>query len=496
MQASQIPTAGFPYSRGVAGTPDTWGWDKVYKGDGDITLLDHDMYSCCWVPLTCGINRYIATIGPLYSGNYKVSLLSYDWYQWHEWMGCDPSSDFIGWGNARWVVSATATAKVTNTLLDFIYFMQLYYMDTDPVNPDSVFNGGALEVLTDYKVYCKILTTRRAENVPQQLIGYLYPEDVMDPTQVSFTRWPDGDPEIPCDPDFPLRIYAYESTQAYRPLDLFTNVPPEDWNSITKSLTCMLFGQDNQVENDIGNTVTVMSLMHLDRENDTTICFIPTAADTMRFGFIFDRHALGLNEASDVRFQVKDKDNNLVYEDPVRVPFYDTDPNDFGLPALPQLDSLRISWDGRMNRGSGADHLANPHNDPYTAQVHVMENDEPVVSSNMEGFNAVPWIDTLLITNYPWLPPPPLNNGIDIYSLIRGKIDDTDIPTDDYRFYIPEGAYLSPDISFWDGLNYKYRDLPAQYGQVFYYPDFRDYYHYSIYFWNNSLWGDISYKWY
>jgi hypothetical protein len=488
------PNCWVPVFAAMTGLADGSSWCRIFFGEGDIVSLDHTMFSCCWIPLSCGVNRFIITVGPIVSGNYRVRLLSYDWYEWHEWMGCDPQASFGGWGRGRWIETKRATGVVRNTIIDYISFMQLFYMDTDPVEPDTVFNGGAVQVLTYYRIYCKIISTKPPGSIPQQLTGYLYPEGVMDPTQVNFVRWPEGDPMEPCDPDYPLRIYTYQSTQAYRPLDLFPYIPPEDWHSLTRLLTCRLFGEENQVRNDIENTVTVMLMMLLDRENDSTMCFIPAATDTMHFAFLFHRGSLGLDEDSDVRFRVEDKDNTLVYEDPVRISYIDSDPNDFGFPDFPQIDSMRISWDGRMNSGPGADHLANPHNDPYTAQVHLMENNQPVISSNSEGFDAVPWIDSVLVTHMPWSPPVERGGDIDIYSIFRAKLDDSDIPGTDFEYYIPSDGVLPSNIRFWDAESYLFHDLLPNTAPKQYYEDLNT--ALSVNPWQEELWGSLHYKWF
>ncbi|UCE67338.1 MAG: hypothetical protein JSU85_04805 [Candidatus Zixiibacteriota bacterium] len=205
---------------------------------------------------------------------------------------------------------------------------------------------------------------------------------------------------------------------------------------------------------------------------------------------------MGLTPEHDVRFKISDKDEICIYEEPLTLPYIEEDDYDPNFPRLHPPDTMIIIWDGRQNTGENDGHLADPENDSYNAWVEVNMLTLDVLSSNVEEFDIMPTIDSVLVTHYPWYPPPRLKDGIDIFSLIRAKIDDSGVSEDDYRYYIPKGEILPSEATFWDGEHYRYWDLPAEWGQVYYYRDLEAFSPYPVNNWDNAKWGDISYKWY
>ncbi len=256
------------------------------------------------------------------------------------------------------------------------------------------------------------------------------------------------------------------------------------------------------MQNDKDIAALVMSGLQLDCLNDSTICFIPAAGQKMDFVFRFGRD-MGFDERTDIRFSTRESidgdPGQIVFEEPISLRDVNIDPNTWGIPGIPMPNYLKIIWDGRMNAGTGTGHLANPHNDPFRAQVDVLENNEPVLSSNIEPFDAVPWIDSVLVTHTPWYPPPPASfeQEIDIYSLARGKIDGSGNPLDDYVYYHPEGEEFPFSLGFWDGSTHRYWDLsPNVWGVVNYYRYLDHWVPSPVFEWNSSNWGDLAYEWF
>jgi hypothetical protein len=415
---------------------------------------------------------------PVVSGMYRVDLYSIDYPEWNlgECPWCIDCSAYkpceYGPSSAEFVTSDYV--KVNNEAIDYLAFTDLFYVSSD--DQDTVRSGSTMEVAKEYDIVCR----------------YLEPEDVIISTQKAFIRDPAGDEIIPCNQNYPYRTYGYRCYDSFKPYTLFPHIEPHEWSELTRYLDCTMYADENDAERDYTIRTTIMAGLQLDCTNDSTVCFRPTAGEDIQFVFRYAPE-MGLNPEMDIRFRVSDKDGITVYDEPLFIPYHEPFQDEFDFPEISAPDTMVITWDGRQNMGDNAGHLANPHLDSYSAIVQIFENQ--IMETNIETFDVVPTIDSLMLTHYPWYPPPLLRAGIDVYTLIKAKIDDSESPEYNYRYYIPEGTYLPHEVSFWDGINFKYRDLPAEWGQVFYYRDFRDWYNYNIYLWKSSKWGDISYKW-
>ena len=200
---------------------------------------------------------------------------------------------------------------MTNQLGDFAAFTELYFITPD--DSDTLYNGSIMKIFDEYDVVCKITTTRDIHSIPYYLTGYLEPEGEPVPTQIMFERWPQGDYSFPCDDDYPLRTYAYRFSAGFIPVALFPAIPPEEWADITRYLECALYGNQNQMNNDARVRGTLMSGLQLDRQNDSTLCFIPANEEEMPFVFRYSPY-IGLNPESDVRFRVWNVSNELIWK--------------------------------------------------------------------------------------------------------------------------------------------------------------------------------------
>jgi len=378
----------------------------IYFGNGSIELLNPGqpgIDTCCYFPLKFEGSTWEIKTWPVVSGNYKVEL-----YKWIEdWTFCWWCYDCLKhkfcpwWGpEEHFVLVASHIKKITNQSNDFTALTNLYYVSAD--NQDTLYNGSTMEVMKEYDIVCQIHTTKRIEDIPTQLIGYLEPEDVAPPTQKIFYRDPAGDIPLPCNQNYPLRIHAYRCTDGFMPYELFPGIEPPEWAEITRYLDCKLYGNDNQAYNDIMMRTYVLSYLQLDCTNDSTVCFRPTACEEMEFEFRFGAE-LGLKPDDDIRFRITDKDDNTVYENPIIIPYMPPFENPFGVPNPAQPHSMRLFWDGRVNMGPNTGHLADPALDSYSAIVEVYEdeNPEPIMTSNIETFDVVPTIDSVLVTHYP-----------------------------------------------------------------------------------------------
>ena len=482
---------------------------------GSIELLNPDEYGtpgccCCYYPLRCNGGTWSVKAWPLFSGEYKIELIDFEapefdmcvwcydddyyppWWKWCDWGPGVPRSVGIEY------------LKVNRDVRDVNFINSLFFISTD--EQDTVTDYETFKLLEEYKVACKIVTTKRIEDIPTEIRGYLHTEDDLIPTQITFCRWPEADYVLPCQQNPPVRLYGYKTNQSFTPPDLFPQIPPEEWSNITKHIGSYILGDDNGMSNDRYVTGIVMSGLQLDCTNDSTVCFIPAAEEKMNFIFRYGRD-MGFDETTDIRFRVRKSDeagepSEVVYEEHILIRDINIDPNEWGLPGVPMPDSMKITWDGRMNTGAGSGHLANPHNDPFRAIVEVFppdDPDNPILSSNTEEFDAVPWIDSVLVTHTPWFPPPAASfeQEIDIYSLARGKIDNSGNPAVDYVYYHPEGEEFPFRLGFWDGNTHRYWDLsPNVWGVVNYYSYLDHWVPSPVFEWNSVNWGALTYRWY
>jgi hypothetical protein len=233
--------------------------------------------------------------------------------------------------------------------------------------------------------------------------------------------------------------------------------------------------------------------LQLDCTNDSTVCFRPTAGENMEFVFRYGPE-IGLGPDDDVRFRVMDKDGNRVYEQPLRIPYTIHIDDPFGGPGFPAPDTMRLFWDGRINFGLFSGHLADPALDSYRAIVQVLDGQgNPDMETNAETFDVVPTIDSVLVTHYPHFPPPSSDENIDIYSIIKGKIDDSGQNSIDYKYYKPEGNFQEV-IAIWNGQTFEFWDRPSDRQQKYY--EDSDSRLVDLLSWTGDKYGAIEYKWY
>ena len=478
-----------------------WCGGRILQGTGSIRILNPTGWGspdfCCFGPVRCSGSSWKIETWPVVSGIYKIQLYTFrfsDWPDYDRCPWCPDCSKFLwcGWESTQLVLVGERYIKVNNPANDFTALSDLFYVSAD--DRDTLYDGATMEVMKEYDIVCRIHTTKRIEDIPAHLIGYLEPEGVVPPTMKIFYRDQAGDIPIPCNQNYPLRIYGYRCRDGFMPYELFSHIDPPEWAYVTRYLDCKLYGDDNQAYNDIEMRTTVMAYLQLDCTNDSTVCFRPTAEERMEFVFRYGPE-MGLNPEMDIRFRITDKDQHLVYEQTLLVPYLEQPFEDpFGLPPFSIADTMTLFWDGRVNVGPNYGHLADPALDSYSAIVQILdEYGNPDMETNIEIFDVVPTIDSVLVTHYPWYPPPD-GGYIYIYSIIKGKVDDSDDPQTDYRYYIPNEEVLPGVVRFWDGESYMLHDLLPNMSPEYFYEDLNT--AINVNWWLDEYWGDLSYKWY
>jgi hypothetical protein len=260
-------------------------------------------------------------------------------------------------------------------------------------------------------------------------------------------------------------------------------------------LLCDLFGDENGVGNDLTCTVNVISTLHLDRLNDTTICFIPAAEEGMDFVFRYNE-TLGLTEENDIFFKIFDNQDDLVYSHEIPFEEFNVEPPPYNIPGISyMMRAYPLIWSGRINEQSHPQNgqLAFPHNDPYQARVDIYEGENLIISTNTETFDIVPMIDSVLIGHDPFYPPIERPDITEVFSVIRGRVNDTGDPIRDNVYYSPVGGEWLP---FWKNENS--RDC-----YMFWDVDNEKFYenNYSlpigpIVQWETEFFGDLDYRWF
>lgn len=358
-----------------------------------------------------------------------------------------------------------------------------------------------LDVLRSYSVVCKVRSDKGAGNMPGLPQGWFYPEDVIIATQVFFSRWPAGNLPIPCGQGYRFRDYTYKSINTFRPVD-FWNIPPEQWTTLKKDLNCILKANENfggalyNDINDISILAYAMTDIHLQPVNDTTYCFIPAAEEKLDFNFYYS-NTLGLDSHSPVTFNVIDNQHHLVSVSPLVIPDVNPIPGDgWAIPGLPYMQGLPVSWDGRKNQaGHDPGRLADPNDDPYHCYVFV--NEGRGMMSNVETFDVIPKIDSVLVTHHSWYPPTFYNDADTLFAVARGKWDDSGDRLHDYRYYIPEGENYPYQLGFWDNRAYVYWDaFPPPTNPTQYYEELGNYQLSNVGWWNSERWGSLAYRWF
>ena len=207
----------------------------------------------------------------------------------------------------------------------------------------------------------------------------------------------------------------------------------------------------------------------------------------MPFVFSYNKY-LDLTSQSDVAFIIQNNRGDLVYLEKVAI----TDPD----PEYPGLYYFTdISWDGRCNKGAFAGHLADPEGSPYEAYVSLNMIAAEALRSNIETFDVVPAIDSVIVTHRPDYPPPEHYQTTTVYSIIRAKIDDSGNPNTDYKYYKPPNQGET-NLNVWDNNQYYFWDLPSppEDRQQFYY-EANNMQSLNLISWDVTKYGQLDYRW-
>jgi hypothetical protein len=469
----------------------------IIRGQGHIWLDNSDLPWNGWCitwPLICGMNHFRLEIGPLFpsgeglpDGNYRISLISWNYFLWPK--ACDPERHFT----ENWVYNLYATDsrefQINGDIGDQTLETGLHYFGV--ARNDSIYNGGTLHVFSDYRLKCKVYSFKSEALMPETLIGELVPEG-RPGNSIILERSPDDD-ELSCDPDYPLSHFAYTSVDLINPADLWPG--HYDWDRTARQLSCNFGAEENDLDLPASIVVYVLANLNLDRLNDSTECFIPVICETMDFEFKFSED-LNLDDNSYIGFIVRNGNYEWVYHTPLIFGDANEEPggNDWGIPDPPQMYTIPILWDGRDNQDNPG-HFVDPDLGPYQAYVIITE-DQTMIMSNIEGFNVVPMIDSVLVTHHGFYPPTQ-DYPTTVYSVIRGKIDDSDDPSLDYRYYIPppDPPYQNPtSLGFWKNENnsnyYKFRDVD---GEKFY--ENNNSQTIDLNEWDPQKFGELQYRW-
>jgi hypothetical protein len=336
---------------------------RVYRGNGSITLLDPGqpgVDTCCYM-LKCSGSTWEIISWPVLSGMYKVELPGCG--DCTQWKPCD-------WGPPSYKLIDKKSKKINNQAADFLAFSDLFYVSSD--DQDTLFSGATMEVAKEYDIVCRIHTSKSIEIIPDFLIGYLEPEDLIIPTQKIFIRDPAGDVPLPCNQNYPYRIFGYRCSDSFMPYTMFPHIDPPEWSYLTRYLDCKLYAEENHSRNGIGIRTTIMAGLQLDCTNDSTVCFRPAAWERMEFIFRYGPE-MGLTPDHDLRFKISDKDGIWVYEEPISIPYMEPIEDELGIPFTPSADTMILTWDGRQNIGENAGHLADPDLSSYNAVVQWLD---------------------------------------------------------------------------------------------------------------------------
>ena len=462
-------------------------WGRGLTGCLDILKEPYQ----CWWAINRGYNRYYIETGPLISGMYRLRTICqhFPLYK-YEYEACQDEKFVYTLTHWQPFVCDESYFRVKDQSKDFTEVTQLYYADS--AGTTNIYGDEALNLLTKYWGICVFRTTRPEGSIPGSFVGEFYGEGNYYPVPKQFVRWPDGDRGV-CDPEAIYKDYAYRTKQMIRPID-FWNLPPEEWHTISLKLDCRIGGLEPAPQYDTSVTEHVASLLYLRYLNDSTNCIIPTRGDTARFQFIYT-DSLGLTQASDLSFNVKDNQDAVVYRFRFHIPGKGPGGEDPGTPPVQQAHVVPLFWNGRWNMIPNPGHCADPELGPYGAYVELNAGSE-IMQSNVDTFWVVPKIDSVLIThnlkgNRNAFPPPGYGDSVYIYAIARGKIDDSGDTTADRRYYVPAGQDPS-HLFYWDRLTYKFWDLQNRQ----YFEDDRILQIVQYLPWRSNEWGDLSYQWF
>jgi hypothetical protein len=209
--------------------------------------------------------------------------------------------------------------------------------------------------------------------------------------------------------------------------------------------------------------------------------------------------SVGLDSTSLVYFNIEDRNGDSVYLSPISITDIHFDTTMFNLPGI-NAAVIPITWNGRYNVGEHNGHFADPENDPYLAYISVNPRSGNPMYSNADTAYVVPKLDSILIThtkhNYgnPY-PPPDYGDSVYIYTIIRGKIDDSGDSINDRRYYYGYGTNPS-QLLLWDKITYKYWDLDSVNYYCKYYEDtHRIPLNLTLCRPWKELWGNLSFTW-
>jgi hypothetical protein len=247
------------------------------------------------------------------------------------------------------------------------------------------------------------------------------------------------------------------------------------------------------VQNDARVTVWVQYLLHLDCLNDTTVCFVPAAGEEMQFVFTYSKY-LGLNPESDVTFNVDNSYGETVYKEQLYIPWADPEDPDI-------FYSMALSWDGRCNAGENDGHLADPELSTYEAYISlniIAADDGKNMTSNFEPLDLAPEIDSIIIAQEHWYPPPcqpPACPAIYLNSIVVGKVDDVD-PETNQRYYLHGASQLPAEKNHrWDGMHYLFGDGVQPLYDFFEDLESGNFDDFQQRRWKTTEWGNLRYEW-
>lgn len=461
--------------------PGRIGWLGPYCNGPDMG----NCLCCCWWN-SFGYNYFGFQIGPLVSGDYRLELWTLKWPNWTDPEKC-PDAPWQGWGTPIWSMDTYYNEHVSNELNDYTGFARFYYLNT--VTLDTVSNGQQLEVFEKYWAVVIVGSTKRAGYLPRTIIGHLRPEDgLITDKRMVFSRWPEGDYHIPCEFDQTYGFYAYKSDLKVYPFSLW-DYTEEEWHGLKKNLDCDFYGHENYANEDLETSVNVLYLMHLDCLNDTTKGFIPVKGEKIDFDLMFSSQ-LGLDENSVVYFNVFNNADELVHQERVWI-IPQPDPH-----TGPFLNYL-LSWDGQCDEQPTLNALyADPDDGPFKSQVYLYNEG---VGSNWETFGVFPLIDSVKLTHVPSYPQETGAREIDLFAVVKAKVDDTGDPAHDYRYYKGWEDSEVDELAFWKKTDppvdedYHFWDLgnPKEWYYEAVHEDAKE-----LTTWKAFSYGELKYEWF
>jgi hypothetical protein len=339
--------------------------------------------------------------------------------------------------------------------------------------------------------------TNRIYGIPDMIIAHLMPEDAfITDTLIELYSCAESIeiPDTSCDGwEGPIiTSYMYKTNESFKPFDLWPYSEAQ-WANRFRNLTCVIKPSENDLPPMDSVTIAeVFNLLYLKYSNDSTNCFIPADNQKAIFQLLLNS-ALVIDTGTQVNFYVIDADKDTVYKKPLSIS--NIIPGDPGNPHVPQAYSIEFDWNGRRNKGNLAGHLADPEKGEYKANVAII-NGSDIMNSNRVTFNLVPKIDSILITHMPSYPPP-TEDSVYLYAVIKGKVDDAGDSVSNFRYYIPQNQH-ERQLSFWNGTfdspSCEFYDLERAWRHQYYYEN-NEAITKRLRPWLTSKFGELRYRW-